>query len=448
LSHELLKLTSKLYNTPHLTTETYLDHVFTILEDRNQGKFLAVSDTIKPEPRRVQYFADKALGIIDVHGALSDIPYYGMCGETGVSHQSLREEMKALVDMGAKTVVMDSDTSGGMAHMAFESARYIRDLADDNGVKLISYVSAKSYSAGYVYSAVAHEIITNPSSDVGSIGVMIKLRNVSGAMKNMGIEDTYITAGENKVPFDLDGRFTKEFLAEMEEGVLDLYDQFTDHVAMYRGLGKEEVIKLGANSFNAKKALANGLVDKEMTLEEFKNYLENITSGEEMTNPVAKLFSKNKTKETEMSNTEVDVQAQLAALEEKFTAKLETLESTYLSQIAAKDLELNQLKEVFAAQELAKKEAKSAARLATLSAIVGDVEAPALNASLESLSDETFDVVSKSLKAKTDSIEAEMTQEVGNDGKTVVIEDEVLTLEQLADREGARLKALYATPRN
>ena len=176
----------------------------------------------------------------------------------------------------------------------FESARYIRDLADDNDVKLISYVS-KSFSAGMVYSAVAHEIISNPSAEVGSIGVRVKLRNMNGALKNMGVEDVYITAGENKVPFDSDGNFTEEYKQEVKESVLELYDEFTDHVAMYRGMSKEDVIKLGANSFSSKKALTNGLVDKVMTLEDFKSYLEEITVGDKMASPVTNVL-KSKTK--------------------------------------------------------------------------------------------------------------------------------------------------------
>lgn len=442
MSHELIKLTSKLYNTPHLTTEAYLDKVFTLLEDRNTGKFLAVTDVVQPRERRVQFYPESKLGVIDVHGAISDIPYYGLCGEQGVSHQSLREEMKALVELGATTVVMDSDTSGGMAHMAFESANYIRELADENGIKLISYVSAKSYSAGYVYSAVAHEVITNPSSEVGSIGVMLKLRNVSGAMKNMGIEDIYVTAGENKVPFDSEGKFTDEFLAEMKEGVLELYDQFTDHVAMWRGLDKQQVIALGANSFTSKKALANGLVDKSMTLEEFKSYLDSITSGDTMTNPVASMLNKPKKKETVMSNESVDVQAQLESLEKSLTAKFD-------AAILAKDLELNALRTKLENIEQEKKLATVATRLKSLTDIVGEAQADSLNTSLAALDDVAFESVLSSLKMTAVEKEKQMSTEVGDDsGVVVVTEDVVMTKEKLADLEGERIKLKYNQKRS
>lgn len=445
MSHQLLKLTSKLCNTPHLTSEDYLDKVFQLLDLRNQGTSMGVTgDLLAPRQRAVQYFPDKALGVIDIHGAISDVPYFGMCGEDGVSHQAIREEMQSLVDSGAKVIVLDEDTNGGLVHMCFESANFIRNLADDNEVKLISYVSHKAFSAGYAYAAVAHEIIANPSAEVGSIGVMAKLRNVNGAMKNMGVKDVYVTAGDNKVPFDAQGEFTDAFLKEIQDSVLETYDQFTSHVAMWRGLDQKEVVSLGANSFSAKKALANGLIDKEMSLEQFKAYIEEIT----MQNPVSSLFTKKTkatqpTKEAAMPNENVEMQAALEELRAEFTAKFDKLEAEKAASLSQMKAELEAAQASLAAVKQAEKEAKSASRLAALSAILGDVEAPVMNSSLESLDDVAFSTVVASLKAKSEKQEAAMTKEFGADGKAVVDEDVAMTLEKLAEKEQARLEAKY-----
>lgn len=449
MAHELLKLTSKLCNTPLLVTEDYLDKVFEILKARNDGVELgAVTDSQNPRKRALQYFPDKALGVIDIHGALSDVPYYGMCGEDGVSHQSIREEMKALVEAGAKVVVMDSDTNGGLAHMAFESANYIRDLADENGVHLISYVSHKSFSAGYVYSAVAHEVITNPSSEVGSIGVMMRLRNVNGAMKNMGIQDIYVTAGDNKVPFDAEGNFTKEFLAEQQEGVLELYDQFTSHVAMWRGIEQPAVIALGANSYTAKKALANGLVDKQMTLEEFKSYLEELTTGTNMQNPVTSLFSKKPkatlTKEAEMPNQNVDLQAALQAATADFTAKLEAQDKANAASLATIKAELETAQAALAAVTKEKEDAKQASRLAKLTELFGTTEAPKLAASFTALDDASFDLTVGILAARSVKEEENLQTETGDDGVVVVDGEQSLSAAELKKQEAERRKAKYS----
>lgn len=449
MAHELLKLTSKLCNTPLLVTEEYLDKVFEILKVRNEGAELgAVTASQRPRERPIKYFPDKALGVIDIHGAISDVPYYGMCGEDGVSHQSIREEMKALVEAGAKVVVMDSDTNGGLAHMAFESANYVRDLADENGVHLISYVSHKSFSAGYVYSAVAHEVITNPSSEVGSIGVMMRLRNVNGAMKNMGIQDIYVTAGDNKVPFDAEGNFTKEFLAEQQEGVLELYDQFTSHVAMWRGMEQSAVIALGANSYTAKKALSNGLVDKQMTLEEFKSYLEELTTGTNMQNPVTSLFSKKPkatlTKEAEMPNQNVELQAALEAATAEFTAQLEKEKDAFAASLASMKAELETAQAALAAVTKEKEDAKQASRLAKLTELFGTTEAPKLATSFSALDDESFELTVGILAARSVKEEENLQAETGSEGVVVVEGEQTLSAEDLKKQEAERRKAKYS----
>jgi len=386
MSRELLRLSGLIYDTPHLVTEEYLDKVSSYIEARNSGAELTVVDLVKEEPRKAEYFKDKKLGVIEFNGAITDIPHYSLSGGEALSHQMVREQMKSLVESGAKVVVMDMDTPGGIAHMAFESARYIRDLADDNGVKLISYVSAKSFSAGMVYSAVAHEIISNPSAEVGSIGVRVKLRNMNGALKNMGVEDVYITAGENKVPFDSGGNFTEEYKQEVKDSVLELYDEFTDHVAMYRGMSKEDVIKLGANSFSSKKALSNGLIDKVMTLEEFKSYLEEITTGDKMASPVTNVL-KQKGKEMSEQDKDVSLSVELEAAIAEAKVLWEEEKSKEVSALSA---ELESLKAQMQEFQNKQEEAKQASRLSQLSAVLGDVVAAEKMKTLSKVDDEVF----------------------------------------------------------
>lgn len=399
MSHELTRLTSSLCNTPLLVTEDYLQTVMEILRVRNEGGGinLAVTDKLNPQKRSLQYFPDMKLGVVDIHGGITDIPYYGLCGETGVSHQSIREEVEQLIAEGAKVIVLDQDSNGGIAHMAFESASYIRNLADDNEVKLISYISAKSFSASYVYSAVAHEVIINPSAEAGSIGVKATLRNINGYMKNLGIEDVYITAGDGKVPFDSEGNFTEDFLSEIKDSVLETYQQFVGHVAMWRGMEPDKVKAIGAKTYSAQKSINNGLVDKIMTLKEFESYLYEITTGEEMSNPVTNLFNR-KTKDTNMSLEQVaELEASLQKLTADYNSAVETL-STTQNELAVALQKLADL-------EKAQKEAKEADRKSKLEAAVGTTLAATLMQSLSSLSDEAFETTLSALSKVSDDLD-------------------------------------------
>lgn len=392
MSHELLRLTSKICNTPLMISDNYLDKVMQILQERGKtSQDLATVDNLSPRERDVNLYSDLKLGVVNIHGAISDVPYYGLCGEQGVSHQSIRQEVEQLIDSGVNLIVLDQDSGGGMAHMTFESANYIRNLADDNNVTLISYISGGSFSASYAYTAVAHEVIANPSSEMGSIGVRVQLRNTNGYMRKLGIEDTYITAGEGKVPFDDEGKFTQDFLSEIRESVMETYDQFVGHVSMWRGLEKDAVRALGAKTYSTKKGLSNGLIDKVMTLDEFKSYLIDKTqAGEEMSNPITNLLNKNKKKDqSEMS---VDIQELESSLE---SLKVEFEAAKLANQALAQEKDSLQAQLEVALASLAdieekEKQAKVEARKAKLSAVVGDAKAASLSKSLMSLSDEDF----------------------------------------------------------
>jgi ClpP class serine protease len=428
LSHELLRLTSKICNTPLLVTEAYLDKVMQVLEARNSGELAVITDKVAPKQRSLQYIKDKQLGIVDIHGGITDIPYQAMCEEEGVSHQSIREEVEQLIAAGAKTIVLDQDSNGGAAHMAFESANYIRDLADEKGVKLISYISGASFSASYVYTAVAHEVISNPSAEAGSIGVRVQLRNMNGYMRNLGIEDKYITAGEGKVPFNEDGSWDESFLADIKESVLEIYDQFTDHVTMWRGLDKQDIIKLGAKTFSSKKSLANGLIDKVMTLEEFKAYID---SGEAM-NPITNLFKSKKGTEMSDATPSAELTVELETLRTELTnlkTEFETAQAASASLLDKNTSLEAQLEKALAELAVAaeeKKLAKADARKAQLSAVVGDIKAATLTESLANLSDEAFNATLSVLGVALESKEEGFT-ELGESGEEV---EETLTRQE------------------
>lgn len=418
MSEESLKLDMKLCNIPLMVSMEALDG---FVQEVSTYKELVVSELFSPPDRSPTYFEDTKLGIVEISGGIIDTYPYSWV----TTHQAIREEVAQLISEGAKTILLEQDSGGGMAHMTFESANYIRNLADDNGVKIISYVTGKSHSASYAYSAAAHEIIASPSAEVGSIGVRIKLMNASKMYKNMGIEELYITAGEGKVPVDENGEFTQAFKDEMKASVVATYQDFKGHVGMWRGMEDSQIEALGAKTYSAKAALENGLIDKIMTLEELKSYLETETSNNKrkpIMNVLTSLLKTTPRKETAMSDTQVDVQAQLASLKEEMATQMAAFQAASEAKLAIEQAEKAELKAALEAVQKEKQEAKAAQRLSELSALFGDTEAPALNASLSSLDDAAFAAVVKTFEAKSHKKDSEMTQEVGEEGRVVVTE--------------------------
>src|SRR6202000_3248494 len=78
--------------------------------------------------------------------------------------------------------------------------RRIRRLAQEKEASVIACVEDVAASGGYMIACAADEIVCDPSSIVGSIGVVGATFGVVEAMKKLGIEGRVYTAGERKRP--------------------------------------------------------------------------------------------------------------------------------------------------------------------------------------------------------------------------------------------------------
>ena len=92
-------------------------------------------------------------------------------------------------------------------------------------------------------------------------------------MEDAGVKTVYITGGKDKVPFDTDGTFKKDFLNDLQYKVDFLYSEFVDHVSKYTGLRPEEIRDTEAKTFIAPDALKLGLVNSVKTNNEFAAYV-------------------------------------------------------------------------------------------------------------------------------------------------------------------------------
>lgn len=443
-AHSLVRLTNKLFANPQMMEASYFDRVASILETRNEGIVeMALENKAERSERNLAYNSDTKVGIIELKGPLTYLHYEPMCGEIPTSYQSLVADFKSLVNQGAKTVVLDTDSPGGEAYGVFETARHIRQLADENDIKILTYVDGIAASAAYALTSISDEVIMNPSAEVGSIGVVVRLRNTNKAMKQMGVEDTYVFAGKSKIPFNANGEFAEEFLEDLQEKVNVLYGEFTSHVAQMRGISEEAVKLTEAKTFLADKALQLGLADKVMEVEEFYTYLSTVASGEINSKMLTARFLSRNNEDKANMQTVAELQAAMTALADEKT-QLATELAEKVEALAFAQSEVAQLKEqvsTFEAQVQAAAEAAEAARLEAeaqaaqarlearkgrLSACVSQEEVEPLMASLDALDDAAFDLVAASLEAKAKAVESSelfVEQGVSEQGDEVKLSD-------------------------
>lgn len=291
---ELLKLSSQVWNTPHLVTPEALDVVLSYLEYRNGW----VADMMLPSPepskneRKRSYEIESPeedggeseegededesgspVVVIEVTGTLTYRPIETLCGEVGMSYQRLWDEVEDAIEEGAQMIVLNFASGGGQATHLFEYAEAIRAMCDDAGVRLVAYVDEMACSAAYALAVMCDEVYANPSAEVGSIGCVVALLDSSKAMDKAGYKRIFITSGENKVAFDNDGTFKQSFLDDIQSSVDKLNGQFTEFVSKYSGIDSKIIRGFEAASFDADEALEKGLITGVMTNSEFVDYL-------------------------------------------------------------------------------------------------------------------------------------------------------------------------------
>lgn len=271
MAHELFRLLDSVYNTPHLVTESALHPIVEYLQQRSNNSFAIVAEAKTAEKVKAEKLG--TIGEIHMDGVVTYKPVMGLCGPTGTSYQGILEQAAELIDSGVDTIIMVHNSPGGQAQHCFSSVQEFREMCDEAGVKWISYIDTLSASASLAWSVAADETIIHPSASTGSVGCVLALMDKSKMMANMGIKPVYIASTPGKTPFQNDGSFSEEFLAEMQEDVTRLGNQFAEHVASYTGLPVESVLAMNAKVYHADAALEQGLVTAIMDHKQFAKYM-------------------------------------------------------------------------------------------------------------------------------------------------------------------------------
>ncbi len=163
-------------------------------------------------------------------------------------------------DAVAVAIVVNSP--GGSAVQSRLIAKLIRDLADEHDKKVLVFTEDAAASGGYFIATAGDEIIADPSSIVGSIGVIASLFGFVEAIEKLGIERRLYTAGRNKSTLD---PFLPEKKAEVDrlkQVTTDIHEIFIDWVKERRGDKLTTETDLFTGEFwTARRALELGIVD-------------------------------------------------------------------------------------------------------------------------------------------------------------------------------------------
>ena len=159
-----------------------------------------------------------------------------------------------------KGVLLVVDSPGGAVAPSIEIAYAIKRLKEKKPV--VVYAKGTIASGSYYASIWADEIMVNPGSMVGSIGVVMQGADLSGLMDTVGIKTQSVQAGKYKKIGTTDRPWTPYEVNELNKVIQGTYDMFTEDVAQARGLDiKKRDTYANAHIFTAHQAKEVGLVD-------------------------------------------------------------------------------------------------------------------------------------------------------------------------------------------
>jgi protease IV len=184
----------------------------------------------------------------------------------------VEEIYSAKNDSTIKGVLLNIDSPGGAVAPSVEISYAIKSLSEKKPV--VVYASGTMASGGYYSAIYGNEIIANPGSLVGSIGVIMQGVNAEELLKTIGVKPQIVKEGKYK-EIGTPMREWKDFeRVELESITKETYDMFVNDVAKARKLDVANAsVYADAHIFTAAKAKEVGLIDAVGTREDAKNRL-------------------------------------------------------------------------------------------------------------------------------------------------------------------------------
>jgi len=194
----------------------------------------------------------------------------GVIGNVGKFKQGIdyagQEEIikKAFSIKKALSVAISINSPGGSPVQSHLIYKFIREQAKKNKKKVIVFTEDVAASGGYLIACAGDEIYANPSSIVGSIGVIYSSFGFKDLIQKIGVQRRVYTAGKNKSTLDPFLEEKTEDIERLKNIQLELHQDFINVVEESRTskLKKDKGIELFSGEFwSGRKAKELGLID-------------------------------------------------------------------------------------------------------------------------------------------------------------------------------------------
>jgi serine protease SohB len=170
---------------------------------------------------------------------------------------------RAFATRDAAAVALSINSPGGSPTQSHLIWRRIREVAQEKKRKVIAFVEDAAASGGYMIACAADEIVADPYSIVGSIGVVGGSFGFDKLITKIGVERRLYTSGEHKAmldPFLPENAGDVERLKKLQH---EIHEGFIALVKSRRGskLKGPEAELFSGEYWTGQRALELGLID-------------------------------------------------------------------------------------------------------------------------------------------------------------------------------------------
>ena len=164
-------------------------------------------------------------------------------------------------DQTIKAIVLRINSPGGSVAPVQEIYGELKKLEKP----IVASMGSTAASGGYYIAAIADEILANPGTLTGSIGVIMQFTQIKGLYEKIGLEQQVVKSGKFKDTGSPVRDLTDEERELLQATLDDVHNQFIDAVfeGRQKHLTREEIVALAdGRIFSGQQALEHKLVDQ------------------------------------------------------------------------------------------------------------------------------------------------------------------------------------------
>lgn len=237
-------------------------HLETLARLSGESIWAIDPDRVSPQASSPVGEPVRTIAVVRLQGPLTPKSRSGWFADTIGMDRVQSALLAASNNADVHAIVLDVDSPGGTVAATPETAAVVREVAAKK--RVIAVVDTLAASAAYWIASQASEIVMSPSSDVGSIGVLMVHWDSSKFLESMGEKVSIIRAGEFKAEGNPYEPLSVEARAHYQAMVDESYAAFVKDVATGRRVTQATVRdNYGqGRTVGADKAVKLGMADR------------------------------------------------------------------------------------------------------------------------------------------------------------------------------------------